>query len=161
MLLLLPNLAVGRVSMPSRRIPLYLNVLSTTPKSTEWIAKSHLHSEIVLRLWKASWKSRGLSAFYLRVHHGEVSSWQDEYSFHVLTILGPGYRTDEVFDLSKMQPYNLKDLYGLLSPLSAHVILYLPRTSDLKQIAAYTKDDERTTIVHYCMEGASKVSLTL
>lgn len=73
--------------------------------------------------------------------------------------IGPGYRFDSVFDLSKMQPYNLNDLIDLFLSLTDDVILYLPRTSDLRQLAARTHGgkDEKTTVIHYCMEGASKV----
>ena len=95
---------------------------------------------------------------------------------------GPGYATAEIFDLSLMEPYNLQTLHkacrGLLHAL------YLPRTSDLRQIAALLdghanqeqtdreegkgennnpkkgdqrKNEPRTIeVVHYCIEGASK-----
>lgn len=78
-----------------------------------------------------------------------------------LDYLGPGYRLDSVFDLSKMQPYNLNDLLDLFLSLTDDVILYLPRTSDLRQIAARAQggEDEKMTVMHYCMEGASKVCL--
>lgn len=73
--------------------------------------------------------------------------------------IGPGYRFDSVFDLSTMQPYNLNDLLDLLLSFTEDVILYLPRTSDLRQLAARAQGgkDEKMTVMHYCMEGASKV----
>lgn len=73
--------------------------------------------------------------------------------------IGPGYRLDSVFDLSKMQPYNLNDLLDLFLSLTDDAILYLPRTSDLRQLAARAQggEDEKMTVMHYCMEGASKV----
>ena len=54
-----------------------------------------------------------------------------------------------------MQPYGIKALY---EPFSAatHVVLFLPRTSDLKQIAQYGAKNEKLRITHYCMYGASK-----
>lgn len=67
-----------------------------------------------------------------------------------------------MFDLSKMQPYNLNDLLDLFLSLTDDVILYLPRTSDLHQLAARAQGgkDEKMTVMHYCMEGASKVCRT-
>lgn len=73
--------------------------------------------------------------------------------------IGPRYRLDSVFDLLKMQPYNLNDLLDLFLSLTDDVILYLPRTSDLRQLAARAQggEDEKMTVMHYCMDGASKV----
>ncbi|KFG80911.1 hypothetical protein MANI_025464 [Metarhizium anisopliae] len=67
---------------------------------------------------------------------------------------GPGYRTDEVFDLSNMQPYNLDKLHS--SYRSMDHVLYLPRTSDIRQIAKLAPEDRKVDAVQYCMEGASK-----
>ncbi|KAI6780137.1 Trimethylguanosine synthase-like protein [Emericellopsis cladophorae] len=67
---------------------------------------------------------------------------------------GPGYSTDEVFDLRTMQPYSLKQLHGIAGPMN-HA-LYLPRNSDIRQIAKLAPEDQKIEIVQYCMEGASK-----
>ena len=67
---------------------------------------------------------------------------------------GPGYRTDEVFDLYNMQPYNLGDLHGAYKRLD-HA-LFLPRTSDIRQIAKLAPPGKKIEVVQYCMEGASK-----
>lgn len=64
-----------------------------------------------------------------------------------------------MFDLTGMQPYNLKDLYEPFSKLTGDLALYLPRTSDLRQLANIIPDDKKLTVMHYCMEGASKVSV--
>ena len=72
---------------------------------------------------------------------------------------GPGYRSDAMFDLYHMQPYSLSDLLLPLQRCSPEVALYLPRTSDLRQLAGHAKEGTKLTIMHYCMEGASKVSL--
>ncbi|PGH04652.1 hypothetical protein AJ80_08486 [Polytolypa hystricis UAMH7299] len=69
---------------------------------------------------------------------------------------GPGYRSDEVFDLSNMQPYSLGTLYSEFSLFTEHMVLFLPRTSDLRQLAAVVKGERKALIMHYCMEGASK-----
>lgn len=76
-----------------------------------------------------------------------------------LTDAGPGYRSDTVFDLTRMQPYTLIDLLKPLQKLANDVVLYLPRTSDMRQLAAQSKGSSKTMVMHYCMEGASKVSL--
>ena len=77
----------------------------------------------------------------------------------VLMDAGPGYRSDAVFDLSNMQPYSLSDILRPLQKLTRDVALYLPRTSDVRQLASFADDDRKMTVMHYCMEGASKVSL--
>ena len=77
----------------------------------------------------------------------------------VLTNVGPGYRSDSVFNLSKMQPYSLSDILHPFQRLTGDVALYLPRTSDLRQLADFANSDQKVTVMHYCMEGASKVCL--
>ncbi|KAH7034947.1 RNA cap guanine-N2 methyltransferase-domain-containing protein [Microdochium trichocladiopsis] len=78
---------------------------------------------------------------------------------------GPGYSTDEVFDLSGMEPYNLAQLHEAYKIMD-HA-LYLPRTSDLRQIAQLapttSADDvsedgvrKKVDVAQYCVHGASK-----
>jgi len=67
---------------------------------------------------------------------------------------GPGYTSDEVFDLSTMYPYSIQDLRGICKGMDS--ALYLPRTSNLRQIAKLAPDGKKVEIVQYCMEGASK-----
>jgi len=56
-----------------------------------------------------------------------------------------------------MQPYSLSDLYSLFSYFTNDIVLYLPRTADLRQIAQYANQaDEKLKVTHYCMHGASK-----
>ncbi|KAL4997922.1 RNA cap guanine-N2 methyltransferase-domain-containing protein [Aspergillus recurvatus] len=69
---------------------------------------------------------------------------------------GPGYRSESVFDLGTMEPYSLNTLYTEFSLFTRYVILYLPRTSDLNQIAAMVQDGGPAPVMHYCMRGASK-----
>ncbi|KIX98295.1 uncharacterized protein Z520_05596 [Fonsecaea multimorphosa CBS 102226] len=69
---------------------------------------------------------------------------------------GPGYREAEVFDLEAMQPYPFSHLYESFKKLTPNVVLYLPRTSDLRQIAKVVGEDKRTQIVHYCTKGSSR-----
>lgn len=71
-------------------------------------------------------------------------------------LAGPSYTDYEVYDLGVMQPYSLEKLYTtFLGPKNA-VVLYLPRTSDLRQLAKHAKNDEQLKVIHYCMHGASK-----
>ena len=74
-------------------------------------------------------------------------------------LAGPGYRWDTIFDLAVMQPYSLRDIYEPFSRLTSDIVLYLPRSSDLRQLAKLVPDTEKMTAIHYCMEGASKVGL--
>ena len=55
-----------------------------------------------------------------------------------------------------MEPYSLETLFKEYSLFSEHVALYLPRTSDVKQLAQFVKGDVKATVMHYCMEGHSK-----
>ncbi|KAK2066488.1 hypothetical protein P8C59_000302 [Phyllachora maydis] len=69
---------------------------------------------------------------------------------------GVGYSSHDVFDLGTMQPYNLAALSRACQPFG-HA-LYLPRTSDLRQVAELVGSDpvDKVEVVQYCMEGASK-----
>ncbi|KAI9803833.1 MAG: hypothetical protein M1825_001713 [Sarcosagium campestre] len=69
---------------------------------------------------------------------------------------GPTYRSANVFDLSTMEPYSLKTLYEGLSQTSTALALYLPRTSDLRQIAEIVTGEDKINVIHYCVGGASK-----
>jgi hypothetical protein len=82
---------------------------------------------------------------------------------------GPGYTSDHIFDLDTMEPYNLDDLTKLISdPFYVRAALFLPRTSDMRQLARLSRDEKRTgegraaremgklDAVQYCMYGASK-----
>ena len=72
-------------------------------------------------------------------------------------ITGPTYTDWEVFDLELMEPYGLSHLCDSLFKFKTETILYLPRTSDLRQLAKLgAKGDEKLKIVHYCVRGASK-----
>lgn len=70
---------------------------------------------------------------------------------------GPGYSEDDVFSLSTMQPYGLGKLYNDFSKITKEIVLYLPRTSDLNQIAELAEEEKQVPVTHYCMKGASKV----
>ncbi|KXT11648.1 hypothetical protein AC579_7034 [Pseudocercospora musae] len=69
---------------------------------------------------------------------------------------GPSYNEHEVFDLTQMEPYNIDLLYDSFNKLTNEVVLYLPRTSDVRQLAKHAKKDQKLPIKHYCMRGASK-----
>lgn len=56
-----------------------------------------------------------------------------------------------------MQPYGIDELYKKFSKLSKDIVLYLPRNSDLNQIARYAPEGKKVEVAHYCILGASKV----
>jgi trimethylguanosine synthase len=87
--------------------------------------------------------------------------WNGRRQSAVLTSTGTEYNATDVFDLSTMQPYNLDKLYKSFSKVSKDMVLYLPRTSDLNQIAKYAPEGNKLEVAHYCMKGASKVSQLL
>jgi trimethylguanosine synthase len=70
---------------------------------------------------------------------------------------GPGYRTDKVFNLDTMQPYSANQIYELCKEMGC--ALFLPRTSDLRQIAKLAPEGKKIEVVQYCMEGASKAAV--
>jgi trimethylguanosine synthase len=74
------------------------------------------------------------------------------------TLIGPTYTTDQIFDLSKMQPYDIEELYAKYSKITTDMVLYLPRNSNLNLLTKYAPEDREMPIIHYCMSGASKVS---
>ena len=76
----------------------------------------------------------------------------------MLTSVGTGYGDDNIFDLTKMEPYNLDKLYKSFTKYSTELVLYLPRNSDLNQIARYGQDGKKLEVAHYAIMGASKVS---
>jgi len=67
---------------------------------------------------------------------------------------GPGYKSDEIFNLNTMSPYSIKQIHGVCRSMDS--ALYLPRTSDLRQIAKLAPPEKKIEVVQYCMEGASK-----
>ncbi|ESZ97952.1 hypothetical protein SBOR_1675 [Sclerotinia borealis F-4128] len=67
---------------------------------------------------------------------------------------GPGYTTENIFDLSTMQPYSAQYIHEACKTMDT--ALYLPRTSDLKQITRLLPEGKKVELVQYCMEGASK-----
>jgi len=69
---------------------------------------------------------------------------------------GPTYTDWDIFDLAVMEPYSLTQLHTAFTNLSSHVVLFLPRSSDLRQIAKSAPDGTKLQVVHYCMYGASK-----
>ncbi|KAH7085642.1 RNA cap guanine-N2 methyltransferase-domain-containing protein [Paraphoma chrysanthemicola] len=69
---------------------------------------------------------------------------------------GTEYGVSNIFDLTKMEPYNLEKLYKSFTKYSDEVVLYLPRNSDLNQIARYAQDGNKLEVAHYTITGASK-----
>ena len=55
-----------------------------------------------------------------------------------------------------MEPYNLDALLGPLQQLTKDIVLFLPRTSDLRQLSKWREGKDKIKVMHYCMEGASK-----
>ncbi|KEF54390.1 uncharacterized protein A1O9_09556 [Exophiala aquamarina CBS 119918] len=73
---------------------------------------------------------------------------------------GPGYRDAGIFNLESMEPYSFQYLYESFNKVTSDMILYLPRTSDLCQIArtldGRTDSNMKTEVVHYCTNGSSR-----
>jgi trimethylguanosine synthase len=87
---------------------------------------------------------------------GEVSHLHHLDLIHELTISGPSYNSAEVFDLSTMGPYTLERLHSQLGSATSNLALYLPRTSDLRQLRNVVKLGEKAAVVHYCTDGGSR-----
>lgn len=67
---------------------------------------------------------------------------------------GPGYTSDKIFNLSTMAPYSIKEIHDACRGMES--ALYLPRTSDLRQIAKLAPGGKKVEVVQYCVQGASK-----
>jgi trimethylguanosine synthase len=57
-----------------------------------------------------------------------------------------------------MQPYGLSYLYDKFAKVTPEIVLYLPRTSNMSQIAAKVDEDQanKAQVLHYCQNGNSK-----
>lgn len=91
---------------------------------------------------------------------GEVSVSARTVSLIVSSqhVQGPAYGHDAIFDLNSMQPYNLESLYEPFAEICKEIVLFLPRTSDLNQLAQIAEPNRQIQAIQYCMQGASKVS---
>lgn len=69
---------------------------------------------------------------------------------------GPGYKSEEIFDLQTMQPYTLQYIFNEFSSVTKFIVLYLPRTSDLRQIAECVEEGKKGQVVHYCARASSR-----
>ncbi|KAA8909476.1 RNA cap guanine-N2 methyltransferase-domain-containing protein [Sphaerosporella brunnea] len=69
---------------------------------------------------------------------------------------GPGYRGDHVFNVETMQPYSASYIVRRARTVTENLALYLPRTSDMNQLASLIGDDEEMEAVHYCIGRKSK-----
>lgn len=70
---------------------------------------------------------------------------------------GVEYTNQEVFDLSTMQPYNLDTMYQAFSKISSCLVFFLPRNSDLRQLAQYAPEGKKLEVAHYGVHKRSKV----
>jgi len=61
-----------------------------------------------------------------------------------------------VFDLDAMQPYSLQYIHERFSKVTKNMALYLPRSSDLQQVAKCVEEGKKSDVVHYCSNGKSK-----
>ena len=68
---------------------------------------------------------------------------------------GPGYKREEVFDLEGMEPYGLRALVEGFEKVCGNMVLYLPRTSDLRQVAERVPEGGKCQIVNYSSNGRS------
>lgn len=50
-----------------------------------------------------------------------------------------------------MEPYSAKSIYDAAKGVDC--ALYLPRTSDLRQVARLAPEGKKVEVVQYCMEG--------
>lgn len=55
-----------------------------------------------------------------------------------------------------MQPYSLKYMFDSFHRFAKNIVFYLPRTSDLQQIAQCVPANEKAEVVHYCTNGGSR-----
>ena len=53
-------------------------------------------------------------------------------------------------------PYSLEYMYTRFAQITKNIVLYLPRTSDLNQIARFVEGEDKAQVVHYCTQEKSK-----
>ncbi|GME22156.1 RNA cap guanine-N2 methyltransferase [Neofusicoccum parvum] len=94
--------------------------------------------------------------FFIQGDCFEVIKKRFSFNKDFVVFASPTYCGHEVFDLKTMQPYNMHQLYKSFTKVSNEVVLYLPRTSDLNQLAKYVPEGQQIQVAHYCMWGASK-----
>lgn len=101
---------------------------------------------------KISWV-HGDSFEYMKSHTSSINQ-KETVIFASPPWGGPGYQSHTIFDLDTMQPYSLNQIYE--SCKNMDMALYLPRTSNLRQIASLVPEGKKIDVVQYCMMGASK-----
>ncbi|KAL0640672.1 putative diacylglycerol O-acyltransferase tgs1 [Maublancomyces gigas] len=69
---------------------------------------------------------------------------------------GPTYRNDKIFDLDTMLPYSASFIFNQASKISKNIALYIPRTSNLNQVAKLVPEGQKIQAVHYCVRKRSK-----
>ena len=74
----------------------------------------------------------------------------------LIRTLGPSYKSEQIFNLDAMEPYSMRYIFDHFKQVTKNLALYLPRTSDLRQIAEYVDKEENAQVVHYCTTGASR-----
>lgn len=72
-----------------------------------------------------------------------------------LIFTGPSYKDAAVMDLNTM-PYGIDYMFSKLALVTKNIVLYLPRTSDLNQLADCVDEGGKAQIVHYCVKENSK-----
>jgi trimethylguanosine synthase len=67
---------------------------------------------------------------------------------------GPGYNHDPIFNLNTMDPYSVTKIHDACRGMQS--VLFLPRTSDLRQVAKLALPGKKLDVVQYCAKGAAK-----
>ena len=159
--------AGGVESTPSRRTYRPSNVPDTTRNYMACTIRSRSSMETASRswglmkmprrrLWRASKSSFSNLVCFLQARHGEVCLKPRCVASIADLSSGPKYNSAEVFDLTTMEPYTLDKLNGQLGSATSTLALYLPRTSDLRQLARMVKSGEKAAVIHYCTDGGSR-----
>jgi trimethylguanosine synthase len=55
-----------------------------------------------------------------------------------------------------MQPYTLEHIFKDFSSITQYLVIYLPRTSDLRQVAECVEEGKKGQVVHYCTKASSR-----
>lgn len=89
--------------------------------------------------------------------------WGGQYTYstsrlaeRMLTCVGPDYSYYDIFDLDLMEPYTLDDMHTAFTKVASHAVLYLPRQSDIRQLARHADESRKLKVRHYCANLNSK-----
>ncbi len=121
-------------------------------KDPSVIACAHHNAQIYGVAEQITWVNDD-SFSYLATHASSIDTSQTVI-FASPPWGGPHYENGEIFNLNKMEPYSAQKIHDAVKEMDS--ALYLPRGSNVRQIARLAPEGKKIEVVQYCVMGASK-----